>query len=102
MKRLASTAVARIFLLGLLAAGPAVFAQGGPIATGALQIQGNRLTIYADELTTDADQTVNVGERARVRTCYGGAGVACGSVLPGDPRISGMLVRGELRGPEVP
>jgi len=102
MKRLASTAAARIFLLGLLAAGPAAFAQGGPIATGALQIQGNRLTIYADELTTDADQTVNVGERARVRTCYGGAGVACGSVLPGDPRISGMLVRGELRGPEVP
>ncbi|HEY0782060.1 MAG TPA: hypothetical protein VGE98_06395, partial [Thermoanaerobaculia bacterium] len=77
-------------------------APADPIATGALRIQGNRLTIYADANTTDADQTVNVGERARVRTCFGGADVPCGSILPGDPRIAGMVVRGDLSGPEVP
>ena len=44
----------------------------------------------------------NVGERARVRTCFGAVDAPCGSVFPGDPRIAGLLVRGELRGPEVP
>ena len=88
--------------LGLLGAVTAWAAPGDPIATGALRIQGNRLTIYADANTTDADQTVNVSERARVRTCFGGADVPCGSVLPGDPRIAGMVVRGDLSGPEVP
>ncbi len=73
-----------------------------PIASGALRIQGSSLTLYADELTTDADQTVNVGERARVRTCFGGVDAPCGATLPGDPRIAGLLVRGELAGPEVP
>ncbi|MCP4657067.1 MAG: hypothetical protein GY856_16780, partial [bacterium] len=78
------------------------WAQIEPIASGQLEIQGNRLTLYADDLTTDADQTVNVGERARVRTCFGGSEVPCGSVLPGDPRVSGLVVEAELRGPELP
>ncbi|MFL6203112.1 MAG: carboxypeptidase regulatory-like domain-containing protein, partial [Thermoanaerobaculia bacterium] len=99
MSRLASAAA---LLLGLLTTGTGWGTEAGPITTGALQIQGNRLTLYADELTTDADQTVSVGERARVRTCYGPSGSACGAAFPGDPRIAGLLVRGELRGPEVP
>ncbi|HEX5715394.1 MAG TPA: hypothetical protein VF179_04495, partial [Thermoanaerobaculia bacterium] len=90
-----------VVLLGLLAAVPWP-AHADPIGTGALKIQGNRLTLYADELTNDADQTINVGERARIRTCFGAAEAACGSVSPGDPRIAGMLVRAELSGPEVP
>jgi len=98
MNRVAS-ALALMLSLG---AGSAWGTEAGPIATGALKIQGNRLTIYADAQTTDADQTVNVGERARVRTCFGGVDAACGSVFPGDPRIAGLLVRGELTGPEVP
>ncbi|MFL6291438.1 MAG: hypothetical protein ACJ759_11145, partial [Thermoanaerobaculia bacterium] len=99
MSRLASAAA---LLLGLLTTGTGWGTEAGPITTGALQIQGNRLTLYTDELTTDADQTVSVGERARVRTCYGPSGSACGAAFPGDPRIAGLLVRGELRGPEVP
>ncbi|RPH57909.1 hypothetical protein EHM82_00210, partial [bacterium] len=99
MRRLAS---ALALLLGLLGAATAASAQGGPIASGVLKIQGNRLTLYADELTTDADQTINLGERARVRTCFGGVDAACGTVVPGDPRIAGLIVRAELRGPEVP
>lgn len=73
-----------------------------PLAEARLRIQGNRLTIYADSQTTDAEQVINVGERARVRTCYGGEQVACGSVLPGDPRVAGFEVRAELSGPELP
>jgi hypothetical protein len=73
----------------------------GPLASGQLVIQGSRLTVYADGETNDADQVVDVGERARVRTCFGGVEVACGSVAPGDPRISGLVARGELTGPEV-
>ncbi|HEX5715043.1 MAG TPA: carboxypeptidase regulatory-like domain-containing protein, partial [Thermoanaerobaculia bacterium] len=99
MNRLASAAA---LLLGLLAAGTGWGAEAGPITSGALKIQGNRLTIYSDDLTTDADQTVSVGERARVRTCFGGSDAPCGSVFPGDPRVAGLLVRAELRGPEVP
>jgi hypothetical protein len=45
---------------------------------------------------------VNVGERARVRTCFGGVDLPCGSALPGDPRVSGLVARAELVGPEVP
>ncbi len=99
VKRFAAVAAV---LGGLLAPAAGLRAQPGPIASGALQIQGNRLTLYADDLTTDADQTINVGERARVRTCFGSAGAACGAVAPGDPRVAGLLVRAELRGPEVP
>ena len=104
MIRLARARVCVWMLLAvcLLGAGSAWAADGDPIATGALKIQGNRLTIYSDAQTTDVDQTVSVGERARVRTCFGGVDAACGAVFPGDPRIAGLLVRGELRGPEVP
>ena len=74
----------------------------GPLASAQLEIQGNRLTIYAEGDVDDSDQVINVGERAVVRTCYGGAAAACGSVAPGDPRIAGMTVQAELRGPELP
>jgi hypothetical protein len=74
----------------------------GPLASGQLLIQGSRLTLYADAETTDADQTIDVGERARVRTCFGGVEEPCGGVLPGDPRVAGLAVRAELRGPELP
>jgi len=93
--------LAALVLLGLFATVPRP-AQADPIGSGALKIQGNRLTLYADALTNDADQTINVGERARIRTCFGAAEAACGSVFPGDPRVAGMLVRAELSGPEVP
>ena len=63
MKRLLNAA---FLLLALAAGGPLWAAQDGPIATGALQIQGNRLTIYSGALATDADQTVNIGERERL------------------------------------
>lgn len=77
-------------------------AQSDPMASGVLLVQGNRLTLYADADTTDADQVLNLGERGRVRTCFGGPDVPCGSVLPGDPRVAGLVVRAELRGPELP
>jgi hypothetical protein len=91
---------ATLLLLALaIAATPAAAA---PFGAGQLRIEGTRLTLYADELTTDADQTVDVGERARVRTCFGGIEAGCGSVLAGDPRVAGLVVRAELRGPELP
>ncbi|MEO1085091.1 MAG: hypothetical protein AAFY88_12695, partial [Acidobacteriota bacterium] len=77
-------------------------AQLDPFASGQLTIQGNRLTLFANEETTDADQVININERARVRTCFGGPSVPCGSVLPGDPRIAGLIVEAELSGPEMP
>ena len=86
--------------LGLMAGTAA--AADGPLVAGQLLVQGSRLTIYADAETTDADQTLNVGERARIRTCFGGVEDPCGTVLPGDPRIAGLAVRGELIGPEAP
>ena len=101
---MAVPAVARV-LAALTAALVAVTVQAspnGPLASAQLEIQGNQLTIYADGQVNDADQVVNVGERAVVRTCYGGPSVACGSVAPGDPRIAGLSVRAELRGPELP
>ena len=44
----------------------------GALAVARLEIQGSSLTISA----ADAMQTINIGESARVRTCYGGAGAA--------------------------
>ena len=73
-----------------------------PLARARLQIQGSRLTIYGDAQTNDAEQVINIGEQARVRTCYGGADAPCGSVAAGDPRIQGLNVIGDLRGPELP
>ena len=55
--------------------------QGAPLGTAQLQVSGARLSIYRDSLTTDAAQTINVGEPARVRTCYGTG--ACGSAAAG-------------------
>ena len=72
---------------------------GGPLGTAQLQISGARLTLYADALTTDAEQTINVGEAARVRTCYGSGG-ACGSAAAGS--VPGLKVVGDLSGPELP
>ena len=78
------------------------WAQSGPLTEGRVTIQGNRLTIFSNDLTTDANQVLDVGEQAQVRTCFGGPTVPCGSVKPGDPRISGLEVHAELRGPELP
>lgn len=75
---------------------------GEPLAFGQLQVQGTRLTLYQDGNSNDAEQTINVGEAAAVRTCYGGTDAACGAVEPGDPRVAGLLVLAELRGPELP
>ncbi len=90
-----------MLVLSCALAARSAHAAGGPITTGQLLIQGSRLTLYSDALTTDADQTIDVGERARVRTCFGGIDDPCGSVLPGDPRVAGLVVRAELAGPEV-
>jgi len=89
----------------LLIAGPlGLWAQSPPLASGQLEIRGNRLTLYADAASsvTDAEQTINIGERAAVRTCFGGPTVPCGSLVAGDPRIAGLLVEAELSGPELP
>ena len=75
---------------------------GVELASGQLQIQGSRLTIYSDDAVNDAAQVLNVGEPGRVRTCYGGVAAACGSVDPSDPRVAGLVVRAELSGPELP
>jgi len=72
--------------------------QGAPLGTAQLQVSGARLSIYRDSLTTDAEQTVNVGEPARIRTCYGTG--ACGSAAAGS--VPGLKVVGELTGPELP
>jgi hypothetical protein len=77
----------------------AVAQQGAPLGAAQLQVSGARLTIYGDSLTIDADQTLNVGEPARIRTCYGG-GAACGSAASGS--VPGLKVVGELTGPELP
>lgn len=58
---------------------------GSPFGTAQLQVSGARLTLYRDALTADAEQTLNVGEAARVRTCYG-TGAECDTAAPGsDP-----------------
>jgi hypothetical protein len=87
----------------LLAVQVSVRAQSSDVlATGQLEIQGTRLTIYTDGQHTDAEQYVNVGEPALVRTCFGGLDAPCGQVAPGDPRIAGLKVMGEVHGPELP
>ncbi|MDL2718638.1 MAG: Ig-like domain-containing protein, partial [Acidobacteriota bacterium] len=88
--------LASLCVLGSLRA---VAQPGSPLGTAQLQISGARLTIYSDSLTTDADQTINVGEAARVRTCYGG-GAACGVAAPAS--VPGLKVVGDLSGPELP
>ncbi len=70
----------------------------GALAVARLEIQGSSLTIP----DSDAIQTINIGEPARVRTCYGTTGAACGDVPAGDPRVAGLQVVAELRGPELP
>ncbi|HTR03796.1 MAG TPA: hypothetical protein VMN82_11410, partial [Thermoanaerobaculia bacterium] len=72
---------------------------GAPLGVAQLQVSGARLALYADALTTDAEQTINVGEAARVRTCYGSGG-ACGAAAPGS--VPGLTVVGDLSGPELP
>ena len=70
----------------------------GPLASATLEILGTRLSIHPD----DVAQVVNVGEQARVRTCYGTAGEACGSAASFESGVAGLEVRAELRGPELP
>ena len=92
--------IARGLLVAVLAGG-SLRAQT-PLGSAQLQVQGSRLTIYQDALTDDADQTVNVGEQARVRTCFGAGPAVCGATLAGDPRVQGLSVLAELTGPELP
>jgi hypothetical protein len=82
----------------------AAFGQTDPLASGELEIRGSRLTLYSDAASggTDAEQTLNVGERGLVRTCFAGPTVPCGSLVAGDPRIAGLRVEAELSGPELP
>jgi hypothetical protein len=86
-------------LVCVAGAGPAAAQPGSPFGTAQLQISGARLTLYSDALTTDVEQTINVGEAARVRTCYG-TGAACGTAAPGS--VPGLKVVGDLSGPELP
>ena len=77
---------AAVAALCLVASVHAPAQPNGPFGTAQLQISGARLTLYADALTTDAEQTINVGEAALVRTCYGAA--ACGTAAAGRCRGS--------------
>ncbi len=77
-------------LLVLLLVGAARAAE--PIVTGVLEVRGHQLTL----VDGDADQVVDVGERATIRTCY--AGVCGGETEAAD----GLRVVGELSGPELP
>jgi len=90
--------VCGVLLIVLAARAQVSASPNGSIGYAQLQITGNRLTLVAD----DVDQILDVGERARVRTCYGGVEDPCGVVAPGDPRISGLTVHAELHGPELP
>ncbi len=72
---------------------------GAQLTSAQLQVSGARLTIYSDASTTDAEQTLNVGEPARVRTCYG-TGSVCGAAPSGS--VPGLKVVGDLSGPELP
>ena len=96
--RIVRTLTASAVLCAGLAA-PLAAQPGGAFGTAQLQISGARLTLYADALTTDAEQTINVGEAARVRTCYG-TGAACGAATAGP--VAGLKVVGDLSGPELP
>jgi len=91
--------IAGALVLCVGGAAPIAAQPGSPLGTAQLQISGARLTLYADTLTTDAEQTINVGEAARVRTCYG-TGSACGTAAPGS--APGLKVVGDLSGPELP
>ena len=92
-------AIAVLAMLCALGSPRAVAQAGVPLGTAQLQVSGTRLTLYRDTLTTDAAQTLNVGEAARVRTCYG-TGAACGTAAPGS--VPGLKVVGDLSGPELP
>jgi RHS repeat-associated protein len=91
--------IAAFAVLYALGASRAVAQPGAALGTAQLQISGARLALYSDSLTTDAEQTINVGEAARVRTCYG-TGAVCGAAAPGS--VPGLKVVGDLSGPELP
>ncbi len=91
--------IAASLLVCAAGATPVAAQPGSPLGTAQLQVSGARLTLYADALTTDAEQTINVGEAARVRTCFGTGG-ACGTAAPGS--VPGLKVVGDLSGPELP
>ncbi|MGV8042381.1 MAG: hypothetical protein AB2L07_20830 [Thermoanaerobaculaceae bacterium] len=88
--------------VGSLLLGASWVAATDTLASGQLQVQGNRLTLYQEGDENDAQQTLNVGEVGRVRTCYGGVMAACGSIEAGDQRVAGLEVLAELHGPELP
>ncbi len=77
-------------------------ADGDPLATAQVEVQGNLLTLYDDGVTRDWEQTVNVDQPAQVRTCYGGVDTECGALPANDPRVAGLTVKAQLRGPGLP
>ncbi|MFI5167823.1 MAG: Ig-like domain-containing protein, partial [Thermoanaerobaculales bacterium] len=105
MKATPPRLIALSIVMLALAAFPMRATADAPLASGRLQVQGARLTIYADPADpqkNDANQAINLGESARVRTCYGGLDTPCGAVVPGDPRIAGLMALADLRGPDLP
>ena len=89
-------------ILSILVSATIIAEANGPMVSGQLEIQGTRLTVYDDGTANDADQVLDVGQQARVRTCYGSSSGGCGTPHPSDPSIAGLAVLGELRGPELP
>ncbi|MEO6327209.1 MAG: carboxypeptidase-like regulatory domain-containing protein, partial [Thermoanaerobaculia bacterium] len=87
-----------IFVAGILPSSDLRADSTAALAAGQLRVQGSRLSIA----TEDRDRTINIGERAQVRTCYGNASVTCGITVASDPLIAGLFVKAELRGPELP
>ncbi|HPS80061.1 MAG TPA: hypothetical protein PLS53_18030, partial [Thermoanaerobaculaceae bacterium] len=93
----------QIGLIGALLGSSSGLVQASePLASGQLQVQGMRLTLYQDANGTDAEQWPNLNEAARVRTCFGRTGAVCGAAELGGSDASGLLVLAELRGPELP
>lgn len=89
-------ALAVLCALTALVAGPRVVAQPtGPIVSDRLLIQGTRLSIAPG----DEAQVLDVAEVASVRTCFAGV---CGAMAAGDVRVAGLVVLGELSGPDLP
>ncbi|MCK6682925.1 MAG: Ig-like domain-containing protein [Thermoanaerobaculia bacterium] len=93
-KRSLVGAILRVMLVAIVSDWAHPAGAVDPLASGRLEIQGTRLSLYQDTQTMDAEQTVNAGEAVRIRTCYGSG--PCGQST-----ASGLRVRGDLRGPEL-
>ncbi len=89
-----SAVVVGFVIAAIAPAAPAAAQASGALASERLLIQGTRLSIAPGDETFLLD----VAEPISVRTCYGGV---CGSMTPADPRVNGLVVKGELSGPEL-